>query len=57
LITGKDINNKVIEVISKTAIVDKETKKVNFVNSICQLFSEKGEINKTLYLLNFIELY
>jgi|TARA_A200000113_G_C8584737_1_gene263900 hypothetical protein len=51
------MNNKIIEVSSKTAIVDKEAKKVNFVNSICQLFSEKGEINKTLYLLNFIELY
>tara|TARA_B100000902_G_scaffold196911_1_gene188037 strand:+ start:2287 stop:2442 length:156 start_codon:yes stop_codon:yes gene_type:complete len=51
------MNNKIIEVSSKTAIVDKEAKKVNLVNSICQLFSEKGDINKTLYLLNFIELY
>tara|TARA_X000001036_G_scaffold432940_1_gene469699 strand:+ start:2112 stop:2285 length:174 start_codon:yes stop_codon:yes gene_type:complete len=56
LIIGEDINNKVIDVIKKIAKTNKEEIKVNFVNSICQLFSVKGDINKILYLLNFIKL-
>ena len=42
--------------INNDAKADKVAKKVNFVNSICQLLSLNGEINKILYLLIFIKL-
>ncbi len=44
------------EPISKEDKIAIDEINVNLLNSICQDFSENGEMNKILYLLNFIKL-
>ena len=57
VLAGDALLTLAFEIISTAIKVEKEAKKVNLVNSICQLFSVKGEINKILYLLSFMEIY
>ena len=53
---GDEKYNRIIEQINNVtnAIIDEIN--VNLLNSICHDLSENGEINRILYLLNFIKL-
>ena len=46
-------------IMEPSTIIDRtkiDRTNVNLLNSICHDLSEKGDINKILYLLNFIKL-
>ena len=54
VIIGVEKNITTVEEIIIIATDKSEKINVYFVNSICQVLSFNGELNKTLYLLNFI---
>ena len=56
MIIGEEKYISTNEPISKEDKIAIDEINVNLLNSICHDFSENGEINKILYLLNFIKL-